>query len=478
MDNIAKLAQLLAVPPKSIDLIPGDGLEWQGGIPDNAHAPFLFVEGNLGVPEKALYKTYIASVKAIGNPSLYRRKTLQTISRDSNEFLRALELTSVILLANPAHQSALNLRKAIVLHMYSDSMAEEDGLRRACFAELEFIASLLSVKQCSKVSLLWHHRRVLLACIFSSELRRFDADLNKPDRIPFTDDYFISGVDLPCSALQAEFDLTSRTCEVYPRNYFAWSHRWLCFQSCLNSYTRLCSQRSSTSRSTHSEPNHTPPSMMNIKDLISSEISSVKVWIDRHISDYSAVDYICRVVEALENNSYLHTPLHSDTFPSSDDDVRSQSSPNYVSELLQHALSLVESYPSHESLWLYLRRTLQMITLSKQTSVAPSINHIERRAGELARTILDHAARKCQTRPISKELRSDDFVIQDAHTTERHALRFLLWQSRLETERNDYDFLSSSCSHFRDSCMGVLSSPTVSGDDKAVNLLRTISLIE
>ncbi|KAL5483222.1 hypothetical protein ACEPAI_8452 [Sanghuangporus weigelae] len=476
MDNVAKLAQLLAVPPKSIDLITGDGLEWQEGIPDNTHAPFLFVEGNLGVPEKALYKTYMASVKAIGNPSSYRRKALQTTSRDSDESLRALELTSVILLANPAHQSALNIRKAIVLDMYSDSMEEEDGLRKACSAELEFMTSLLSVKQCSKVSMLWHHRRVLLTCIFSSDPKRFDADLNKTIRNSFTDDNFISGVELPDSALQAEFDLTSRACEVYPRNYFAWSHRWLCFQSCFNSYTRLCSQ--SSSRSTRLEPSHALPAMMNIEKLISSEISNVKFWIERHISDCSAVDYICRIAEALENNNYPHTRFHSGSLPSSDDDVSSESSRNYVLQLLQHALSLVQSYPSHDSLWLYLRRTLQMIALSKQASVAPSIKHTERRAGELARTILDHAARKCQSRPISKDLRSDDFVIQDAHTTERHALRFLLWQGRLEAECDDYDFLSSSCSHFRDACMVALSSPPVSGGDKAVNLLRTISSIE
>ncbi|KAL5531968.1 hypothetical protein ACEPAF_5531 [Sanghuangporus sanghuang] len=476
MDNIAKLAQLLAVPPKSIDLIPGDGLEWLEGIPDNAHAPFLFVEGNLGVPEKALYKTYMASVEAIGNPSLYRQKALRTTSRNSDESLKALELTSVILLANPAHQSALNLRKTVILNMSSYSMEEEDGLRRACFAELEFIASLLSVKQCSKVSMLWHHRRGLLACIFSSEARSFDANLNRPDRMPFTDDYFISGVELPASTLQAEYDLTTRACEVYPRNYFAWFHRWLCFQSCLNSYTRLCSQCSS--KSSRLEPNDAPPAIMNIEDLISSEIANTKVWIERHISDYSAVDYICRIVEALEPNAYPHPRLHSDTLPSSDDDVLSELSPNHASELLQHALSLVQSYPLHESLWLYLRRTLQMIASFKQMSAALATKHIERRAGELARTICDHAARKCQSRPISKESRSDDVIIHDAHTIERHALRFLLWQSRLETERDDYDFLSSSCSHFRDACMGVLSSPPASGDNKAVNLLRTISLIE
>ncbi|KAL5504639.1 hypothetical protein ACEPAH_7302 [Sanghuangporus vaninii] len=473
MDNIAKLAQLLAVPPKSIDLIPGDGLEWLEGIPDNAHAPFLFVEGNLGVPEKALYKTYMASVKAIGDPSLYRQKALQTTSRKSDESLRALELTSVMLLANPAHQSALNLRKAIVLNMYSYSMEEEDSLRRACSAELEFIASLLSVKQCSKVSMLWHHRRVLLACIFSSEARSFDADLNRPDRISFTDDYFISGVELPASALQVEFDLTTRACEVYPRNYFAWFHRWLCFQSCLDSYARLCSQCSS--KSSRLEPNDAPPTITNIEDLISSEIAIAKVWIERHISDYSAVDYICRIVEALETYGYPHPRLHSDTLPSSDDDAYPELSPNHTSELLQHALSLVQSYSSHESLWLYLRRTLQMIASSKRTSVAPSS---ERRADELARTILDNAARKCQSLPISKEIQSDDVVIRDAHTIEKHALRFLLWQGRLETKCDDYDFLSSSCSHFRDACMGALSSPSISDEDKTVNLLRTISLIE
>ena len=91
---------------------------------------------------------------------------------------------------------------------------DQVSLGRRCSAELEFIAALLSVKQCAKVSMLWHYRRTLLARTFRSEYPGLGTRANESEEVCFTDDYFVSSVDLPVSAVRTEFDLTARACEV------------------------------------------------------------------------------------------------------------------------------------------------------------------------------------------------------------------------------------------------------------------------
>ena len=79
---------------------------------DAPSSPFLLVEGNLGVPERLLYKLYLKSIKEFATLRDFLRNPS---SVDATVGQRLLVCTAVIILANPAHDTALNARKRLIL---------------------------------------------------------------------------------------------------------------------------------------------------------------------------------------------------------------------------------------------------------------------------------------------------------------------------------------------------------------------------
>jgi len=160
-----------------------------------------------------------------------------------------LRSTSVILLANAAHYSALNTRKRLVI-----------SGRRSVEDELRFTALLLSEQQAAKSSFLWHHRRWLMARI----------------REPLDPENLIAQPKLSLSDVSAEVALANRACDRYPRNYFAWHHRQLCVVSAAAS----------------------SPSEQAIA-FLENDLEEVRHWIGQHVGDHSAVHYVCNVLVTL-----------------------------------------------------------------------------------------------------------------------------------------------------------------------------------
>ncbi|KAI5123797.1 hypothetical protein M0805_009092 [Coniferiporia weirii] len=415
MDNVYKLSGLLARAPKTIEIIPGDGLEWLESFPDNEHAPFLFVEENLGVPEKILYKCYMLSVKAFAES----KERIQTPEGRKAVFA----LTSVILLANPAHQTALNIRKTL---LFATGDAE---VEHAYHEELVFTAALMSVKHCAKVSALWHHRRVLLCRLFPRE-----GNVHPAGTTCLTDDDFQNSTHIPAAFLQTELDLAARACEIYPRNYYAWFHRTLCMKACA-SLLKLFGP-------CDIKPDSIPDSIQALHSLLNAELAAAKRWVEQHVSDYSAVDYLCKTVEALE---YLHPGESADTTCTSD-------------ECRRHALELVKSFPTHETLWLYLRRTSVHRPTRTVRDDEASQTRITREAQKIVKSVLQTARTKCE---------SSSGADPESHTIIRHALRLLLWRVQpvcrfftlsglfatecLTKESDEFkedDFVVHTCAHF------------------------------
>jgi protein prenyltransferase alpha subunit repeat containing protein 1 len=81
--------------------------------------------------------------------------------------------------------------------------------------------------------------------------------------------------------------------------------------------------------------------------FLRQEVAQLREWIDRHVSDYSAVHLLCNVT-VLERSGALQ--------------LAENGGGSLAEELREHALSLVISYPSHEALWLYLRHFLSLST--------------------------------------------------------------------------------------------------------------------
>ena len=121
----------------SIEIVPIASLLPE--LETNPYAPFVVIEGNMGVPQKALYKAYMSACRAFAT------------AQQTGDTEALLQSTSVVLLANSAHSSALNARKRLIL--------------RGAYPvdkELVFVALLLSEQQAAKSSIIWHHRRWLL----------------------------------------------------------------------------------------------------------------------------------------------------------------------------------------------------------------------------------------------------------------------------------------------------------------------------
>ena len=247
---------------QSVEILPGDVGGW---VPESTPVyPFLFVEGNLGVPQKVLYKAYMVAVRAYSG--------LHNESRKSAPSLQQSHLldrfTRVVLLANPAHQTALNSRKKLVQRNIVQPQWE-----------LGFSSSLLSCRECAKESIIWHHRRWLLHMIYE------DSATVGTDSIPET---------VSIDVLEAELDCVSTACHLYPRNYHAWTHRRFCTKA--------------LAISVH-------PEALSISNVLVKEYQWTLKWIESHISDYSAINHVINLEKMLLGgepaNTHLSTKAHA-----------------------------------------------------------------------------------------------------------------------------------------------------------------------
>ncbi|KDQ17739.1 hypothetical protein BOTBODRAFT_29895 [Botryobasidium botryosum FD-172 SS1] len=293
------LVTRLSPAPTAIEIIPGDGSEWISQNSDSI-SPFLFIDAHLGVPQKALRKAYIEAM-AVFHRASERRKRGDT--SDENDALVAAS-TSVILLANPDHNTALNRRKELVLR----------GALRAP-EELDLCAAILSEARNSKASLLWHHRRWLLQYMYPPGVDIAE-EVRQAERLESA---------APADALAREFDIVEKAAEAYPRNYHAWAHRYACLR-CLVMSAR-------TAR---------PGAFV---DLLVKERERMEVWVDRHVGDHTAMQYLCHVIEGM-----WEIGLEERNLPRRCD-----------SRTLAHAFAMVRSYPEHEAVWAYLREVCLLV---------------------------------------------------------------------------------------------------------------------
>jgi len=286
---------------QSVEILPGDIAGW---VPESTPTyPFLFAEDNLGVPQKVLYKAYLVAVRAYFALRNESRKSAPS-PQQSNQLDR---LTRVVLLANPAHQTALNSRKRLVQNLTVDP-----------HCELNLSASLLSCRECAKESILWHHRRWLLGVIHEVP------PTAGADSIPET---------VPPDALGAEFVRASAACHLYTRNYHAWAHRLFCAKAL------VASQQSGV------------PSNLGV---LAKEYQRTLKWVESHISDYSAMNYVANIEKMLLGGNLAEPRLPAE----------------------EHATLLLRSYPDHESLWMYLRSSVtpggEMVSITP-TKETPSV---------------------------------------------------------------------------------------------------------
>lgn len=305
----------------SIEILPGRLSDWENiAIPPDApkpssEFPFVLVEGNLGIPHKVLCSLYLRAVST----NLLRSNDARTVNA----------VSSVILLLNPAHQTALNTRKRL---LHEGTLQHKQEL---IFTELLLRGS----KDAAKESIIWDHRRWCFAQLYGSiqvPSNASDANLRHWGRNADTASYFPK---LTPEAFTNEFDLVLHSCETYPRNYYGWAH-WhqimdICYASFLHARIDV-------------DASETPRSFLAI---ILGQYGRLRRWIEQHISDYSAVNQLCGLQEMI-----LHLISTRQVEPGSLSGDLSLSP-------LDHVLGLMETYPSHETIWLYLRQVVLTLDL-------------------------------------------------------------------------------------------------------------------
>jgi protein prenyltransferase alpha subunit repeat containing protein 1 len=237
--------------------------------------------------------------------AFFRLRRAQPADADSDA-AALLSYSSVILLTNPAHNTALNVRKTSIL----DSTLSPQQ-------ELHYTSLLLAgVKDAAKQDGLWHHRRWLLSLLY-----------------PAPTSSLICFAEPPAEVWSQELVLSSRACELYPRNYHAWTHRTLCMRAAASSASILT------------------------RAVACNDIASARSWIESHVSDASAAHHICTLVALLSRSP--HASVSSE-----------------AKDVVQHALGLVHSYPKHETLWFYLRSTLALPSTSR-VQVIEALSDVE-----------------------------------------------------------------------------------------------------
>ncbi|KAF9470002.1 hypothetical protein BDZ94DRAFT_1243714 [Collybia nuda] len=309
---IRMLAEILSQPPKSVEVLPGDIVDWTcardvtetSTLDPHSEIPFFYRDGNVGIPQKVLYRLYMAAI------------TLFATSQTTEDIYQA---SCILLLANPAHRSALNARK----HLVQGSLLPPKQ-------ELAFTETLLRASNdCAKQGILWDHRRWLLKLLHPLVL--------PPIVKPFCDSRrwcSAQGLQefpyIPLDDINREFHIIRDACAMYPRNYYAWSH-WHFIVDVI--YVVLSIHRD------HDQ----------YLDALAGEFFTLYRWVDQHVSDHTAIHHLCNLGQVFfDLNECYSSPLINL--------FSGVSSP--ILFLAEQAMALATSYPGHESLWMYLRRVI------------------------------------------------------------------------------------------------------------------------
>ncbi|KAF8201014.1 hypothetical protein BJ912DRAFT_947840 [Pholiota molesta] len=303
---------LIDSPPRaSIEILPGGLKEWEDievppGRKTLSSLSFCLCGRKLGVPKKILCAVYLAAVN---------------MSWRSSDVRTASAASSVIILLNPAHQTALNARKRL-------------------------IPCCLWIPECGKQSMMWDHRRWCFGQIYGI--------MGSAAHLPYIQ-HWASSEEMQIfprmspAAVQHELGVIRRTCETYPRNYYGWSQWHFMINICYASIH--FSEDTATKR--------------GFFGIITQSYTGLRNWVNHHVSDYSAMHQLFQIqnlIEHLTRIESLTINLRSDLTPS-------------TLAAADHALSLVTAFPTHESLWMYLRVSVAGLSPETRTNFLERIKN-------------------------------------------------------------------------------------------------------
>lgn len=286
----------------------------------------LFSQTQLVIPQKPLYGifAYAAQRLARDYPRNTVRELLQCVRASSNAlvYMRSSpesqhkrqdldSLTRIMMIQNPEHARALNIRKMLVRFQILQSVCDDDIESRAdnvVRAELEWTSLILGIASHAKVGLLWHHRRWLLTLLASGTT----------STSPYCS---ISRVRLQVDSLKAELEVVDKCAQKYPRNYMAWSHRNWLLHSIVGGGA----------------------------DMVQGQLEKMSAHMYTNTKDHTAAQHIIQFLLLLQRQSGSKT-LYEGCLVS----------------MQETACDLVARYPDRETVWLFLRQMVQVSGLKTE----------------------------------------------------------------------------------------------------------------
>ncbi|KDR75712.1 hypothetical protein GALMADRAFT_140324 [Galerina marginata CBS 339.88] len=340
---VYKLADLLQGSLTSMEILPGGLKEWDSielppeALKPSADFPFVFMEGNLGIPKKVLCALYLT---AISMP--WRASAVKETDAAS----------SIIILLNPAHQTAMNARKRLMEEGHLDPRKE------LIFTELISRGST----ECAKQSILWEHRRWCFRKIYGV----MGPDISGPPQQSWASSEEIQQFPkLSPSMIQCELDLIHHTCETYPRNYHSWAHWHYVMDVCHASIYLF----------------DDGDNRREFLGIITTECTRLRRWVENHVADYSAIHQLCQIqklIDTLEANGMLASNIAGDLISSG---------------LADHASSLVFAFPSHEALWMYLKVALENLRTDDREKILEKVQSENSLSPRFKRRLVDWFSR-------------------------------------------------------------------------------------
>lgn len=140
--------------------------------------------------------------------------------------------------------------------------------------------------------------------------------------------------------------------ESYPKNYYAWTHRFFCLQLFLNQWNHNHNHNHNTGNDNDNDTEKREIGLSILHDLFQKEIDSIQPWLKLHVSDHSCSHYGSQV---------LHLWLIFGVSKGGYCDSKGLNPLQWSLDKLLNALRVcrelleVPTYSTHEAVWRYRR---------------------------------------------------------------------------------------------------------------------------
>jgi protein prenyltransferase alpha subunit repeat containing protein 1 len=250
-----------------------------------------------------------------------------------------------------------------------------------------------------------------------------------------------SDIESICQFAKHEISKCCEIAEKKPKNYYAWTHRLYIVQSLAgmvadadadadadaeywhpNSVSRLTSEYETTKS--------------YIWNILEEEVKSIEPWLKKHVSDHSAAHYGGQVLRLWLDCGSMHFPYktastcaaaaaatRADT-STRDGNFRIMEQVKILQDIMGTCSALIESFPSHEVIWIWRRICSQILVEFVMTLYSNPLCSSEEK-GILSAVMIQFV--KSEILVIYDGFETEYSTSQDECQSNQHSVTYILW---------------------------------------------------